>query len=179
MVTFPQALAYLACSRHVAVLHDHKNSSFACIFKHLWFKNKWLKRKKQHYMCKLSVSERAFCNWVGSSSGHIHTLNEPYQSSFGSGPRPSLQLGLSSVVWSAPECDCCIHTCPKYPHQEGKPTWVLFNRTKQDRCQYTLIYMCFKPFPGSFKLSFDNLYTNIWGGIKIWYNIYLACSAGK
>ncbi len=46
MVTFVQALAYLACSCHVAVHHDHENSSFACIFKHLWFKNKWWKHKK-------------------------------------------------------------------------------------------------------------------------------------
>ncbi len=46
--------------------------------------------------------------WVGSRPVHIHTLNESYQSSFGSRPRPSLQLGL----------------------------W--FNRTKQDRCEYTL-----------------------------------------
>ncbi len=27
-----------------------------------------------------------------------------------------------TVVWSAPECDCCIHTCPKDPHQRGKRT---------------------------------------------------------
>ncbi len=63
---------------------------------------------------------------------HIHTLNEPYQSSFGSGPRPLLQLGLGTVVWCAPKCDCCIHTCLKDPHQDGKRTWVHFNRTKQD-----------------------------------------------
>ncbi len=79
-------------------------------------------------------------SWVGSRPVHIHTLNEPYQSSFGSGPRPPLHLGLGAVVWCAPECDCCIHTCPKDPHQEGKRTWVCFNRTKQDktRCEYTL-----------------------------------------
>jgi len=35
--------------------------------------------------------------------GSVHTVNEPYQSSFGTIPRPPLQLGLDSVVWSAPE----------------------------------------------------------------------------
>ncbi len=29
---------------------------------------------------------------------------------------------------------------PKYPHQGRKRTWVWFNRTKQDRCEYTLRY---------------------------------------
>ncbi len=60
-------------------------------------------------------------------------------SSFGTEPRPPLQLGLGSVVWCAPECDYCNHTCPKDPHQRGKRTRVRFNRTKQDRCEYTLI----------------------------------------
>ncbi len=78
-----------------------------------------MKCKQQHYMCKLSVSERAFCYWVGSRSGRIHTLNEPYQCSFRSGLRPPLQLGLVVVALSAPECDCCIHTWQKDPHQRG------------------------------------------------------------
>ncbi len=30
-------------------------------------------------MGELSVSERDFCNWVRLRSGHIHTLNKPYQ----------------------------------------------------------------------------------------------------
>ncbi len=68
----------------------------------------------------MSVSERDFCNWVRLRSGHIHPLNEPFQSSLGSGPRPPLQLGLGMVVWCAPDCDCCTHTCPKDSHQEGK-----------------------------------------------------------
>ncbi len=38
MVTFAgalrQALAYLACSCHIAVRHGHENSSFARVFKH-------------------------------------------------------------------------------------------------------------------------------------------------
>ncbi len=46
-----------------------------------------------------------------------------------------LQLGLGSIVWCAPECDCCIHTCPKDLHQRGKRTRVCFNRTKRDRCE--------------------------------------------
>ncbi len=95
---------------------------------------------QQHHMRELCVSEPAFCNWVGSRPVRIHTLNEPYQSSFGSRPRPPLQLGLGAVVWCAPECDCCIHTCPQDPHQEGKQTWVRFNWTKQDRCEYTLSF---------------------------------------
>ncbi len=36
-----------------------------------------------------------------------------------------------------------------------------------------VIYMCFKPFPGSFKRSFYNVYTNIWGDKTIWYHIYV------
>ncbi len=74
---------------------------------------------------------------VGSYS-HLKQTVPEYQS--GSGPRPPLQLGLSTVVWSAPECECCIHTCPKDLHQEGKRTWVRFSRTKQDRCEYTLSF---------------------------------------
>ncbi len=38
----------------------------------------------------------------------------------------------------APECDCCILTCPNEPHQEGKRTLVRFNRTKWGRCESTL-----------------------------------------
>ncbi len=79
-----------------------------------------------------AVSERDFCNWVGSRSGHIHTLTEPYQSSFGSGPRPPLQLSLGPVVWSAPECDCCIHTCPNDPHKrETNLSSIQSNQTRQ------------------------------------------------
>ncbi len=146
----------------------NENSSFACIFKHCGLKTSdW--NTKNSTACKLSVSEHDFCNWVESRSGHIHTLNEPYQSLFGRGPRPPLQLGLGAVVWSAPDCDFCIHTCPKDPHQEGKQTWVWFNRTKQDRCEYTLrdgvncvrfvshlhtaacLYVCLQGKPGAFK----------------------------
>ncbi len=82
-------------------------------------------------MRELCVFERAFCNWVGSRPVHIHTLNEPYQSLFGTEPRPPLQLGLGSVVWCAPECDCCIHTCPKYPTKGGnEPEFVLIELNK-------------------------------------------------
>ncbi len=35
--------------------------------------------------------------------------------------------------WCAPECDCCILTCPNKPHQEGKQTLVRFKRTKWSR----------------------------------------------
>ncbi len=54
----------------------------------------------------------------------IHSLVHPFNCT-----------GLGTVVWSAPEWR--IHTCPKDPHQRGKSTWVWFNRTKQDRCEYT------------------------------------------
>ncbi len=37
--------------------------------------------------------------------------------------------------WCAPECDCCILTCPNEPHQEGKRTIVRFNWTKWGRCE--------------------------------------------
>ncbi len=46
MVTFAQALAYLACSCQVAVRHDHENSSFACIFSDWNAKKKKKKKKK-------------------------------------------------------------------------------------------------------------------------------------
>ncbi len=77
-------------------------------------------------MQELCASERAFCNWVGSRPVDSHTLN---QSSFGTEPRPPLQLGLGSIVWCVPECICCIHTCPKDPHQRGKLTIVRFNHS--------------------------------------------------
>ncbi len=55
-------------------------------------------------------------------SSFIGSSIQLYQFSFGTGPGPPFQLGLSTVDWSAPECDCCIHTCPKVPHQRGKRT---------------------------------------------------------
>ncbi len=130
-----QALAYLVRSCHVAVRYSHENSYFAHAFKHCGLKTSDLSdwNANNSTICTSCVSERAFCSWVGSRPVHIHTLNEPYQSSFGSGPRPPLQQGLCAVVWCAPECDYCIHTCPNDPHQEGKRTWICFNRTKQDR----------------------------------------------
>ncbi len=94
-----------------------------------------------------SLSHCSFCKWTRNCKqnntctyGHpfIGSSIQPYQSSFGTGPRPPLQLGLGTGVWSAPKCDCCIHTCPKDPHQRGKRTWVWFNQTKQDRCEYTM-----------------------------------------
>ena len=41
-----------------------------------------------------------FCSWVCSRSDHVLT-NEPLQSSFESVPRPPLQAGLGTLVWSA------------------------------------------------------------------------------
>ena len=40
-------------------------------------------------------------SWVGSRSDHVLTTNETLQSSFGSVPRPPLQGGLGTLVWSA------------------------------------------------------------------------------
>ena len=42
-----------------------------------------------------------FCSWVCSRSDHVLTTNEPLQSSFESVPRPPLQAGLGTLVWSA------------------------------------------------------------------------------
>ncbi len=41
-------------------------------------------------------------------------------------------------IWCAPECDCCILTCPNETHQKGKQTQVRFSRTKWGRCENTL-----------------------------------------
>ncbi len=80
----------------------------------------------------------SFCSWVCLRSDRVLTSNEPFQGSFESAQRPPLQGGLGTLVWSAPECDCCILTCPNKPHQEGKQTLVRFNRIKWGRCESTL-----------------------------------------
>ncbi len=75
-----------------------------------------------------SLSHCSFCKWTRNCKqnntctyGHpfIGSSIQPYQSSFGTGPRPPLQLGLGTGVWSAPECDCCIHTCPNIRTKGG------------------------------------------------------------
>ncbi len=89
--------------------------------------------------------------------------------------------GLGMVVWSAPSVDCCIHTCPKDPHQGGKRTWVRFNQTEQDRCEYTLSvqvvnFFFFKlvfpltPIHCSFRLIRECAQTLVaFGPAKFWY----------
>ncbi len=79
------------------------------------------------------------------------------------------------------ECDCCIHTCPKDPHQGGKRTWVRFNQTEQDRCEYTLSvqvvnFFFFKlvfpltPIHCSFRLIRECAQTLVaFGPAKFWY----------
>ncbi len=72
------------------------------------------------------------------------------------------------------ECDCCIHTCPKDPHQGGKRTWVRFNQTEQDRCEYTLsvqvVNFPLTPIHCSFRLIRECAQTLVaFGPAKFWY----------
>ena len=59
---------------------------------------------------------------VGSDRGWMmfSPQNEPYQSLFGTGPRPPLLQGLGPVVFSASEWDWCVHTFPNELHRGGK-----------------------------------------------------------
>ncbi len=62
-----------------------------------WTRNGTKKTKKNTHVLRSSI------HWfIGSSI-------QPHQSSFGSGPKPPLQLCLGTVVWCAPECDCCTN----------------------------------------------------------------------
>ncbi len=63
------------------------------------------------------------------------TTSEPLQSPFAIGPRPYACLVR---FWCAPECDCCIRTCPNEPQKEGQRNLVQFNQTKWGRCESTL-----------------------------------------
>ncbi len=68
------------------------------------------------FACEPEIVNKPTCAKV------IHSLGHPFNCTrvhLESGPGPPLQLGLGTVDWSAPECDCCIHTCPKVPHQRG------------------------------------------------------------
>ncbi len=83
----------------------------------------------------LLASEPETVNKTTHAQGHpfIGSSIQPYQRLLGTGPRPPLQLGLGTVVWSTPECDCCIHTCPKDPHQGGETnlTSTQSNQTRE------------------------------------------------
>lgn len=70
------------------------------------------------YKSLLTPKKTNSCNWTGSRSVHVHTLNYLYQSSFGGRPRPPFQLGLNTVVWSEPHVTA-VHTYPKDRHQGG------------------------------------------------------------
>ncbi len=43
----------------------------------------------------------SFCSWVCLRSDYVLTTNEPLQGLFESVPRPPLQGGLGTLVWSA------------------------------------------------------------------------------
>ena len=68
---------------------------------------------------KFGVKHWCSCSWVGSRLDHVFATNVLFQSLFGTGPRPPLQQGLGPVVWSAPECDGCVHTFPNELHHGG------------------------------------------------------------
>ncbi len=53
-------------------------------------------------MRRLCVSECDFCNWVGSRSDHIQTLNEPYQSWFWKRTETTSSAGS--------RCGCLVRT---------------------------------------------------------------------
>ncbi len=78
----------------------------------------------------------SFCSWVCLRSDRVLTTNELLQGSFESVRRS--RYACLVHFWCAPECDCCILTCPNEPHQEGKRTLVRFNRTKWGGCESTL-----------------------------------------
>ena len=78
-------------------------------------------------------STAASCSWVRSRLDHVLTTNEPYQSLFGTGPRPPLQRGLGPVVLVLTRVRLMCSHLPK----QTAPR-VRFNRTKQGRCENAL-----------------------------------------
>lgn len=70
--------------------------------------------------------------WVGLLSHHERTTPESVCN------RPKTLCLIGALLVRTRVCDCCSHTCPNEPHQEGQRTRVWFNRTKWGRCESTL-----------------------------------------
>ncbi len=107
------------------IIHIQNKNSFIIIPK-----DAFLSKEASNATRELCVSERAFCNWVGSRPVHIHTLNGPYQSSFGT--EPELFSWVSVRLFGAHQSAIAVFTPAQKIRTKGgnEPEFVLIEPNK-------------------------------------------------